>query len=75
MVFAYFSNLSLANILLSAVGLIPGYWVAFLLIDHKKFGRKPIQFLGFGMMTVLFIIMGRFFYGPSRSPYAYRESF
>jgi len=63
----YVSNylLDLASILIfgyvrfhsiSVAGLIPGYWVSFLFID--SWGRKPIQLMGFVMLTVIFIIMG-----------------
>ncbi|VDB94292.1 unnamed protein product [Peniophora sp. CBMAI 1063] len=47
---------SVGNIILAVGGLIPGYWAAFLFID--SWGRKPIQLMGFGVLTVLFIIMG-----------------
>uniref|UniRef100_D8Q5L8 Major facilitator superfamily (MFS) profile domain-containing protein n=1 Tax=Schizophyllum commune (strain H4-8 / FGSC 9210) TaxID=578458 RepID=D8Q5L8_SCHCM len=49
-------NVSVGNLILSAAGLIPGYWVSFLFID--SWGRKPIQLMGFTMLTILFIIMG-----------------
>jgi PHS family inorganic phosphate transporter-like MFS transporter len=49
-------NVSVGNIILAIAGLIPGYWVSFLLID--SWGRKPIQLMGFTILTVLFIIMG-----------------
>lgn len=49
-------NVSVGNIILSVGGLIPGYWVSFLLID--SWGRKPIQLMGFTVLTILFIIMG-----------------
>jgi len=49
-------NISVGNLILSAAGLIPGYWVAFLFID--SWGRKPIQLMGFIVLTILFIIMG-----------------
>lgn len=42
-------------ILISA-GLIPGYLPTFLLIDN--WGRKPIQLMGFTVLTVLFCCMG-----------------
>ena len=42
--------------ILSVAGLIPGYWVAFLFID--TWGRKPIQLMGFIMLTILFCCMG-----------------
>ena len=56
---AVYQNLiaiSVGNLILSAAGLIPGYYVSFLLID--SWGRKPIQLMGFTILTVLFIIMG-----------------
>ncbi|KAM5544531.1 hypothetical protein V8D89_001429 [Ganoderma adspersum] len=49
-------NLSLGNLILSVAGLVPGYWVAFFLID--RWGRKPIQLMGFGALTILFLVMG-----------------
>ena len=42
--------------ILSVAGLIPGYWVSFLFID--SWGRKPIQLMGFTMLTILFCCMG-----------------
>ncbi|KAF8501731.1 phosphate permease [Russula emetica] len=49
-------NVSVGNIILSVGGLIPGYWVAFLFID--SWGRKPMQLMGFTVLTILFAIMG-----------------
>lgn len=49
-------NICVGNIILSAAGLIPGYYASFLLID--SWGRKPIQLMGFAVLTVLFAIMG-----------------
>lgn len=49
-------NVSVGNIILSVAGLIPGYWVSFIFID--SWGRKPIQLLGFTMLTIIFVIMG-----------------
>ncbi|KAI0749616.1 phosphate transporter [Daedaleopsis nitida] len=49
-------NLSLGNLILSLAGLVPGYWAAFLVID--KWGRKPMQFMGFSVLAVLFLVMG-----------------
>ncbi|KAF9470941.1 phosphate permease [Pholiota conissans] len=46
----------MGNLILSAAGLIPGFVVCFLLID--KWGRKPIQLVGFTMLAILFLIMG-----------------
>ena len=56
---AVYENLraiAIGNLILSAAGLIPGYYVSFLLID--SWGRKPIQLMGFSILTILFIIMG-----------------
>lgn len=44
------------NIILSCAGLIPGYWFSVLTID--TIGRKPIQLMGFIMLTILFSILG-----------------
>jgi len=58
-VIAVYENLraiSIGNLILSAAGLIPGYYVSFLLID--VWGRRPIQLMGFIILTILFIIMG-----------------
>ncbi|KZT34193.1 phosphate transporter [Sistotremastrum suecicum HHB10207 ss-3] len=49
-------EISVGNIILSLAGLIPGYWVAFLFID--SWGRKPIQLLGFTMLSIIFCCMG-----------------
>jgi PHS family inorganic phosphate transporter-like MFS transporter len=49
-------NTCVGNLILSVAGLIPGYYASFLLID--SWGRKPIQLMGFSVLTVLFIIMG-----------------
>jgi MFS transporter, PHS family, inorganic phosphate transporter len=57
-VYQSLNNVSVGNIILSVGGLIPGYWVAFLFID--SWGRKPIQLMGFTVLTVLFVIMGKY---------------
>ncbi|KAG9007798.1 Inorganic phosphate transporter pho84 [Tulasnella sp. JGI-2019a] len=49
-------NACVGNIILSVAGLIPGYWVSFLFID--SWGRKPIQLMGFVLLTIIFICMG-----------------
>jgi len=37
-------------------GAVPGYWVTVFTVDI--IGRKPIQFMGFTILTVLFVVMG-----------------
>jgi len=55
-VYQNLKNICVGNLILSVAGLIPGYWVSFLFID--SWGRKPIQLMGFIMLTILFVIMG-----------------
>ncbi|TFK88837.1 phosphate transporter [Polyporus arcularius HHB13444] len=55
-VYVNLKNISVGNIILSVAGLIPGAWTTFFLID--VWGRKPIQLLGFVMLTILYLIMG-----------------
>lgn len=52
-------NMAIGNIIITIMGTIPGYWFTVLLVD--KWGRKPIQFMGFGILTALFIAMGAAF--------------
>ncbi|KAK7051017.1 hypothetical protein VNI00_005129 [Paramarasmius palmivorus] len=47
-------NVCIGNLIL-LTGLIPGYWACFLVID--KWGRRPIQMMGFVVLTGLFIIL------------------
>lgn len=49
-------NTGVGNLILSAAGLIPGYWASVATIDIV--GRKPIQLMGFVMLTILFSIIG-----------------
>jgi MFS transporter, PHS family, inorganic phosphate transporter len=49
-------NVSVGNIILSVGGLIPGYWFSFAFIDF--WGRKPIQLMGFVLLTIIFCCMG-----------------
>ena len=47
---------AIGNLILSGLGAFPGYIVSVLLIE--KMGRKPIQYLGFLMVGIWFIILG-----------------
>lgn len=47
---------AVGNLVLCCAGAIPGYWVSVASID--TLGRKPIQFLGFSILTILFLIIG-----------------
>lgn len=56
-------NVCIGNLILTIAGYVPGYWASFYFID--SWGRKPIQLMGFTVLTGLFIIMGEFFPLPS----------
>ncbi|KAH9876240.1 acid phosphatase pho5 [Plenodomus biglobosus] len=49
-------NLAAGNCILICAGAIPGYWLAVATLDTV--GRKPLQLIGFTMLTILFIIWG-----------------
>ncbi len=58
-VYQNLKNIAVGNMILSAAGLIPGFWATFLLVD--TWGRKPVQLLGFTMLTILYVTMGMCF--------------
>lgn len=49
-------HLAAGNAILICAGAIPGYWMSVLTVD--TIGRKPIQLVGFCLLTILFIIWG-----------------
>ena len=49
-------NTAVGNLIIVLAGAVPGYWVTVFTVD--TLGRKPIQFMGFGILTVLFVVMG-----------------
>ncbi|CAD6577238.1 MAG: Inorganic phosphate transporter pho84 [Tremellales sp. Tagirdzhanova-0007] len=49
-------NVAVGNIVLAVGGLIPGYYFTFAFIDF--WGRKPIQLMGFSLLTIIFCAMG-----------------
>ncbi|RSH85349.1 Inorganic phosphate transporter pho84 [Saitozyma podzolica] len=49
-------NAAVGNIILAVGGLIPGYYFSFALVDF--WGRKPIQLMGFIVLTIIFCCMG-----------------
>jgi PHS family inorganic phosphate transporter-like MFS transporter len=51
-----FHNTAVGNLIIVCAGAIPGYWVTVALVDTV--GRKPIQLMGFAILTVLFCVMG-----------------
>lgn len=47
---------AVGNLILVCAGALPGYWGSVATIDIV--GRKPIQLLGFTMLTILFVVIG-----------------
>ncbi|KAF7191479.1 Repressible high-affinity phosphate permease [Pseudocercospora fuligena] len=54
--YEFFYNIAVGNIILVCAGAIPGYWVTVATVD--TIGRKPIQLMGFIILTIIFCIMG-----------------
>ena len=48
-------NISLGNLIIALLGSVPGYWVTVFTIE--RLGRKPIQYIGFAVLTVLFAVL------------------
>jgi MFS transporter, PHS family, inorganic phosphate transporter len=48
-------RLALGNVLIALVASVPGYWAAVALID--RIGRRPLQFIGFGVMACAFLLL------------------
>jgi MFS transporter, PHS family, inorganic phosphate transporter len=56
-IYHWLCNVAVGSLVISVAGLLPGYYATFFLIDH--WGRKPIQFLGFSMLTILLAVLGK----------------
>jgi PHS family inorganic phosphate transporter-like MFS transporter len=52
-----FDNIECTTIIV-ATALLPGYLAAFLVID--SWGRRPLQLMGFIVLSILFLIMGSY---------------
>ncbi|KAK8030721.1 hypothetical protein PG990_000455 [Apiospora arundinis] len=61
--YVHFYDTAVGNVILVLAGAVPGYWVSAAIID--TIGRKPVQLFGFFMLTVLFCIMGFYFWSLS----------
>ena len=55
-VYHIFRNAAVGNLIIVCAGAIPGYWVTVATVD--TIGRKPIQLMGFILLTILFCIIG-----------------
>ncbi|KAJ5726850.1 phosphate:H+ symporter [Penicillium malachiteum] len=60
-VYEIFYRNAVGNLILICAGAIPGYWATVAAVD--TIGRKPIQIVGFTLLTILFGIIG-FDYHP-----------
>ncbi|KAJ3357131.1 Inorganic phosphate transporter pho84 [Entophlyctis luteolus] len=50
-----FYQIAVGNIIIAFAGTVPGYWVCVALIE--KLGRKPIQYVGFAVITICLSIL------------------
>ncbi|KAI0303634.1 major facilitator superfamily domain-containing protein [Multifurca ochricompacta] len=55
-VFNNLHDITVYTLIAVASGLMPGYLASFLVID--SWGRKPIQLMGFVVLSILFLVMG-----------------
>lgn len=55
---------AIGNLILVCAGSVPGYWLSIATID--TFGRKPIQIMGFFLLTIIFVIIGFAYHKLSR---------
>ncbi|KXS21860.1 putative phosphate transporter [Gonapodya prolifera JEL478] len=50
---------AVGNCIIALAGNVPGYWVTVFTVEIL--GRKPIQYLGFGMLTIIFALIAIFY--------------
>jgi PHS family inorganic phosphate transporter-like MFS transporter len=55
-VYEIFHNTAVGQLIIVCAGAIPGYWVTVATVD--TIGRKPIQLMGFTLLTIIFIVIG-----------------
>ncbi|KAI0303633.1 major facilitator superfamily domain-containing protein [Multifurca ochricompacta] len=55
-------NVVIGSLVVTVAGLLPGYYASFCLID--VWGRKPIQLMGFSVLTALLAILAGIYPGP-----------
>jgi len=51
-----FYNNAVGNLIIILAGAVPGYWVTVATVD--TLGRKPIQLMGFVILTIIFCVIG-----------------
>ncbi|KAJ3027121.1 UNVERIFIED_CONTAM: phosphate transporter [Siphonaria sp. JEL0065] len=50
-----FYQIAVGNLIIAFAGTVPGYWFTVALVE--KMGRKPIQYLGFFVITICLIVL------------------
>lgn len=55
-VYEVFFNQAVGNLIIVCAGAIPGYWITVATVD--TIGRKPIQIVGFILLTIIFCVIG-----------------
>ncbi|KAI9328601.1 major facilitator superfamily domain-containing protein [Obelidium mucronatum] len=50
-----FYQIALGNLIIAFCGTVPGYWFCVALVE--KLGRKPIQYFGFGVITICLVVL------------------
>ncbi|KAJ3171819.1 RNA helicase required for poly(A+) mRNA export, partial [Irineochytrium annulatum] len=50
-----FYQRAVGNVIIAVAGTVPGYYFSVFLIE--RMGRKPIQFMGFGIITIILIVL------------------
>eukprot|EP00475_Leptophrys_vorax_P044067 TRINITY_DN8693_c0_g1_i1.p1 TRINITY_DN8693_c0_g1~~TRINITY_DN8693_c0_g1_i1.p1 ORF type:complete len:544 (-),score=164.89 TRINITY_DN8693_c0_g1_i1:963-2594(-) len=59
-------NRSVGMVLINLIGTFPGYWFTAYFVD--KWGRKPIQYMGFSILAAIYQIMAIFFQTLKATP-------
>jgi len=54
--YLHLRNMATGQIVLICAGALPGYWLTVFTVD--TIGRKPIQIAGFGILTIIFCVLG-----------------
>ena len=57
-VYNHMHDIIVYTLIIVSTSLLPGLLASFLVID--SWGRKPLQLMGFSVLSVLFLIMGSY---------------
>ncbi|EFQ91451.1 hypothetical protein CFE70_008702 [Pyrenophora teres f. teres 0-1] len=62
--YVYLRNTAIGQVVLICAGALPGYWLTVFTVD--TIGRKKIQIGGFGILTIIFCILGFGWHGLNK---------